>query len=267
MEYIPVKTTDNHNVSKKHPLMEFSWLIATAIALVLVCYFFLGIITEGLVRFAPNRLESIITPLVNIPVVDPDEYKSLQLKLDSLVEGLANHHEFFSTNSYSVGIVESSAANAFALPGKRLLVTTALVEQSESEEELAMVLGHELGHIVNRDPLRAVSRRLGFTVISAFIFGSDGKGALSKISNLAELSFSRTQETKADTVGLSLLESAYGHCGGATKFFEKLLEEDLLSGAPEFLSTHPDTKKRIKKLKGDIQETNCPISELRPLKY
>ena len=267
MDYIPVKTTENHNVSKKHPLMEFSWLIATAVVLVVVCYFFLGIVTEGLVRFAPNRLESVISPLVNIPLVDSDEYESLQAKLDSLVKDLAGHHEFFSTNNYSVGIIESEAPNAFALPGKRLLVTTALVEQSESEEELAMVLGHELGHIVNRDPLRALARRLGFTVISAFIFGSDGGGAISNISNLAELSFSRTQETKADTIGLSLLESAYGHCGGATKFFEKLLEEDSLSEAPEFLSTHPDTEKRIKKIKSDIQEADCPISELRPLKY
>ena len=118
--------------------------------------------------------------------------------------------------------------NAFALPGGDLILTTGILNAVTSENELAFILGHELGHVEHRDHLRALGRGLVLMTLSALLLDTEsGPGtALGSMTRLTELSFSRRQETLADEAGQDALFALYGHVNGAVAVMEKLAGAD-----------------------------------------
>ena len=121
-------------------------------------------------------------------------------------------------------MADNPTANAMALPGGNIVVYTGLLDRVASENELAFVLAHELGHYAHRDHLRGMGRALVFAVIAGLLFGPDsGTGSLlAGALGLTELSFSRRQETRADAFAVAALHCAYGHVGGSTDFFDRI---------------------------------------------
>lgn len=149
-------------------------------------------------------------------------------------------------------MLDDDQLNAFAAPGGLILITTGLLDQVESENELAFVLGHELGHFRHRDHLRSMGRGLGASISLAFLSAMVGAdvSSLGWLQELANLRFSRRQERLADDWGLELTAKRYGHVAGATDFFERLprAESSLARGAESFLSSHPVSDDRIERL-------------------
>jgi Zn-dependent protease with chaperone function len=145
-----------------------------------------------------------------------------------------------------VAIDGSELANAMALPGGLIVVTQGLLDQVESENELAFVLGHELGHFKNRDHLRALGRGIVVSLFFAMITGNDVGGIGVTVADLTLKGFSRGQESKADAFGLKIVNSEYGHVAEASRLFNRWQSEDVtLVKFVTYLSTHPDTGDRI----------------------
>ena len=122
----------------------------------------------------------------------------------------------------SIDVTQSEQVNAAAFPGGHILIFSGLLDQMSSENELAFVLGHELGHFKNRDHLRGMGRGLVLGVISLFLLGPDsdvGEFLFSALG-VASRTHSRQQESEADEYALEVLNCHYGHVGGSTKFFE-----------------------------------------------
>ena len=96
---------------------------------------------------------------------------------------------------------DSEQVNAFALPGRVIVINKGLVGKAASENEISFVLAHELGHIENRDHLRGIGRSLVLMTFSAMLLGPDnGVGKmLGKGLHLSEMKFSRVQESRADS--------------------------------------------------------------------
>ncbi len=128
------------------------------------------------------------------------------------------------------------------------MLTTGLLDGLESENELAMVLGHELGHYAGRDHLEGLGRGLALTLVVAVMSGAgDIAGVATLAADLALRGHGREQERQADAYGLELVQAEYGHVAGAMAFFERLPDADgaLADPLAQYLSTHPMSRERI----------------------
>ncbi|NCF16391.1 MAG: M48 family metalloprotease, partial [Gammaproteobacteria bacterium] len=151
-------------------------------------------------------------------------------------------------------------ANAMALPGGLIIVTQGLLDQVESENELAFVLGHELGHFKNRDHLRALGRGIVLSLFFSVATGNDVSNLSIKVTDLALRGFSREQESEADEFGLALVYTHYGHVDEASRLFERWDEDDRsLFDVVSYLSTHPATADRIVELEELALRENWPV--------
>ena len=171
------------------------------------------------------------------------------------------------SREYRVHIVPSEEANAFALPGGHIVFLSGLVKEAGSENELAMVLGHELGHYLERDHLQGLGRGLVLVFLSSLLFGADSPLASLTMALLggAEMQFSQSQERQADEWGLKLLMEEYGHAGGATSFFRRMEEEEKGKELLYFFSTHPFPRERIEAMEEAILQRGYPVKETEAL--
>lgn len=155
-------------------------------------------------------------------------------------------------------VIASGMLNAFAAPGGRIAVFDELIEMTDSPEELAGVLAHEIEHVELRHSTRALFRDMTVNAIQAAVTGdlANGAFAMEGAAALATLAHHRDEELEADAEGLKLMRAAQIDPQGMITMFEKIadLEGDAGSGATTYLSTHPATRDRIARLKKLIAE-------------
>jgi len=170
------------------------------------------------------------------------------------------------------GKMETELSNAFTFPGGYIQVTSGLLEKSTSENELAFVICHELGHHFYRHPLKQLGRHFVFMLSSALIELTTGSGGIFAFGlQLTSLSHSRSQEEEADSFALGCLNSKYGHVKGFEAFFNQLKDEQgILSNnkITKYMSTHPISEERISRLIDESGEKNFdldgPIISIKP---
>lgn len=151
--------------------------------------------------------------------------------------------------TFDVHVIDDRRVNALAVPGGQIVVFTGLLAAAESAEEVAGVLAHEMQHVLHRHGLKQLVRQLGSAaVISLATGGGNLAGLAGRFDELAGLSYGREQEAEADRDGLALLHRAGLPAEGMQAFFERLQKQQP-GGVPEFLSTHPDTPRRIEELR------------------
>ncbi|MBX7458622.1 M48 family metallopeptidase [Qipengyuania sp. 1NDH17] len=140
------------------------------------------------------------------------------------------------------GIANSTDVNAVALPGGQILIFDGLVQEAETPEELAGVLGHEVGHVRERHVMTALLRQFGLTVLLSGM----NTGIGDTLFGLAAMDYSRDAEREADEYSRArMLESGISPTGAA-EFFERLsaridYDEDSLLG---WAASHPGPGER-----------------------
>ncbi|MFH2068971.1 MAG: M48 family metallopeptidase [Candidatus Omnitrophota bacterium] len=148
-------------------------------------------------------------------------------------------------------VLEDKSVNAFAGPGGYVYVTTGLLNLVSSDDELACVLGHEVGHVAARHAIKQMQSQVLYSVPASIIFSESRyaqiEQAVNVAFNLTQLSYSRKDELQADTLGMSYAVNAGYDPAGMVSFLRKLSEieekEPRLIIAP--LSTHPVISVRI----------------------
>jgi beta-barrel assembly-enhancing protease len=160
-------------------------------------------------------------------------------------------------------IVQSPMANAFALPGGYVVVTTRLLEMAERPEEVAGVVAHELAHLKQKHALRKILSSAGpYILCGVFLRGNSGlMGVLAGSSQLMVCqTFSQEYELEADDVGWQLLLAAHIDPRGLPEMLKKLNAEQarlkLVGLAPQAFSSHPATAKRIRRLEAKWRKLN-----------
>ena len=151
-----------------------------------------------------------------------------------------------SADELKLFVIEESDPNAFAVPGRRIVVFSGLIERARSPEMLAGVLAHEMGHVELNHPMRGLIHQLGLGAALTLIFGDSSLAGVGHIA--LALSYNRDMEREADRRGIELLQEAGIRADGMSAFFEVIkadVEKGVFSGLPEFLSTHPDLDARI----------------------
>ena len=247
MRYVPRRSDSSVNVSKEHPLVEATTLFVGLGILFAIAAAFLVLLIDIVLYFVPVEREVAMFDAwlpEDITAVADDDARLLAT--EQLLQRLARHSPE-SPYTFRVEIDDSAMVNAMAFPGGLIVVTSGLLDAVESENELAFVLGHEMGHYHNRDHIRGMGRALVLSLFLAALSGSnDTAGFGLSIADLALLGFSRQQEQDADSFGLELVQAEYGHINGATALFERLARPDTaLSELLAYTSTHPASERRI----------------------
>jgi beta-barrel assembly-enhancing protease len=170
----------------------------------------------------------------------PEDFKNF-------VERLNEHVGF----PLRVDILCDRDPNAFALPGGVVYLTSGLLDSLESENGLAFVLAHEIGHFVNRDHIRGLGRTLIFRLGLALIGIGTDLSSLQMMGSTIERTFDQSRETQADIYALELVKKVYGHTWGADELFLALSKKQtsLDKALGKFVSTHPPTDDRLKQIK------------------
>lgn len=147
-----------------------------------------------------------------------------------------------------ISVVNDDVVNAFALPGGRIVVYSALLRQISSYPELAALLSHEFTHINRKHSTKSIFRRMGSKIFLSLLFGRFGTvtGVLvNHADDLKSLKYSRRLEKEADTRGLALLMERKINPAGFIDLFNHLKASAPVSAMPEFLASHPDVDRRI----------------------
>ncbi len=161
-------------------------------------------------------------------------------------------------------VVDDPNPNAYALPGGNVVVHTGMFPIAGSDEGLATVMAHEIGHVIARHGGERASRNvlteLGVAAVSAALGG--GQGMAQVLGTGAQLGINmpaeRRQELEADHMGLVLMHRAGYDPAAALAFWERMAAASSRSGAPpEFLSTHPADATRIQQLRQLIQQVRA----------
>ncbi len=156
--------------------------------------------------------------------------------------------------TYTFKVVDSPEINAFALPGGFIYVNRGLIEAAETQDELAGVLAHEIGHVVARHGADQASRAgLAQTGLGA-LGGLLGRGTSSSIGKTAAemvatgvfMRFSRQAEREADRLGARMLYDTSLQPQAMVSFFEKLagLQKSQPNAVLKFFSSHPNPVER-----------------------
>lgn len=172
--------------------------------------------------------------------------------------------------AFTFFVIQDRTINAFALPGGFIGVHTGLITNARSESEMASVLAHEIGHVVQRHIARMVAQQKrdtipSFAMLALGILLARANPQLAQASITATqaglvqktLDYTREHEREADRVGLQILEKTGFDTRAMPAFFETLMKGTRFSdgSAPSFLRTHPLTTERITDMRNRVEQT------------
>lgn len=150
---------------------------------------------------------------------------------------------------------DPSTINAFALPGGQVFITFALFSRLTNEDQLAGVLGHEIGHVIGRHSAERIAESEFWSTISmGASVGADAGNLVSGIGRSTLLKNGRGDELESDELGvLFMINSGYDP-NEMISVMQILKKAAGPNRAPEFQSTHPDPENRIQKIKEAIRK-------------
>jgi predicted Zn-dependent protease len=151
---------------------------------------------------------------------------------------------------YQFRILDNEQVNAFTIPGGNIYIFSGLISKSDSPEEVAAVLAHEIGHAENRHVVNKIVKEFSIAVVVSILAGGDPGLIVDIIQQVVGSKFDREQEEEADRFALELLERAKIDPQHLGDFFAKLNEEDMSYNKNlEILMTHPHNDSRIEKVR------------------
>lgn len=167
---------------------------------------------------------------------------------------------------YEFHVVDSEIANAFAIPGGFIFVNRGILERAESASELAGVLAHEIGHVVERHGLEQMAKARNTNTVVSLVYvllgrapGAAEQVALQVAGSAWMAKHSREAEREADRVAVVYLARAGLDPRGMPQFFQRLLDQERANPNEllAWFSTHPVTEERI-------ADTEAMIAQLPP---
>lgn len=204
--------------------------------------------------------------------IDKDPKKNEYVKclvypmIREIPEKLRGDHVPKAEKDWEIVVFQDPSANAFALPGGKIGVHTGILPVAKTPEQLAAVLGHEVGHVLARHGNERVSEglaaQIGVMGVAALLSGEDTSPTKLNLMTAALgagtqygilLPHSRAQESESDLIGLDLMSRA-----GFDPRQSVDLWVNMSAGGkapPEFLSTHPSGTTRIDNLKAHMKES------------
>ena len=248
----------------------------------------------------PDRINAITSTVMSIgkaarPLADDEEYyvgravaaritstyplyrnSRLTEYLNLIGQTIALHTDKPTTfGGYHFALLDSTEINAFACPGGIILITRGMLSSVQSEDELAAVLAHEIGHIIHRDGIAAIQSSRwteALLVIGSNAAREFGPKDTAKLVSLFEGSiddvvktlvvngYGRDQEKAADASALGYLAAAGYDPQGLTGYLNRL-EQAGQGSKGGILKTHPGTKERL----DNVRQVSVPAVDTSAL--
>lgn len=239
----------------RHRALQTSVAAAAALS-ILVGFYFWGIPAAAvhLAPYVPVSWESALGEAV-LKTMGPEERRCEnpggQAAIDEMVAVLTAPLD--SPYTYQVVFVDNPTVNAFALPGGKILIFRGLLGQTETPEQLAGVLAHEIQHIASRHTTRTLLQHASASLLLSALTGNGSSVTaygLESARILGLFRYSRNNEEEADRKGMEIILASGTDPRGMIAFFETLKKNELeMLNPPKYLSTHPATEDRIETLK------------------
>jgi len=157
--------------------------------------------------------------------------------------------------AWEYNLVKDNSVNAFAMPGGKVVIFTGLLPVTQTEEALAVVIGHEIAHVIAQHSSERLSQQIALQYGGAIAGGLLGNSqAMQQLGNTVfglgaqfgvMMPYARKQEYEADEIGLIIMAMAGYNPQVAIPFWTRMAESGGGAQVPEFLSTHPTDSKRI----------------------
>lgn len=161
--------------------------------------------------------------------------------------------------SWEFNLVADKSVNAFAMPGGKVVVYTGLLPITQTEDALAVVLGHEIAHVIAQHSNERISQQVALQYGGAIAGGLLGDSqAMQQVGNAVfglgaqygvMLPYARKQELESDEIGVIIMAMAGYDPRVAIPFWTRMAEASGGAGVPEVLSTHPADSRRIERLR------------------
>ncbi len=170
-------------------------------------------------------------------------------------------------------LADTKMINAFALPGGQVFITLGLLNALQTEAQLAGVLSHEMGHVIERHSAQQIAKgQLGALLVSAVTVAStdpqNREGAYapaviaSVVNQMAQLRYSRKDESQADEWGLKLMTESGYDPRAMIEVMKILKSSGGKESSPEIFQTHPNPDLRIKQIEAYLEQ-HPPAQGLR----
>jgi len=161
---------------------------------------------------------------------------------------------------WKVTLLRKNVANAYCLPGGKIVVYTGILPLTQNDAGLATVLGHEVAHATAEHVAERIEREHLTGIAAAILAGgiaftpAQFLRVMALVDTGASLPFSRSQESEADHIGLIYMARAGYDPHQALAFWKRMLRASKGKEPPEFLSDHPSDAHRVERIEGWLPE-------------
>ena len=156
---------------------------------------------------------------------------------------------------WEVNLIESDQLNAFCMPGGKIMFYTGLIRKlGLNDDEIAVVMGHEIAHALREHSREQVSQAVAAQTaigIGTQLLGLGGGASQltgAAYQALVATQFSRAHESEADRIGLELMARAGYNPQAGVSLWQKMGNAGSGAGAPAFLSSHPSDSSRVQQI-------------------
>ena len=214
---------------------------------------------QDLIAMSELQYGNVMDSVEVLPGSDPRAIRVKQIgeKIQAAVEKFMKDNGFekrIEGFGWEYKTVESEMLNAWCMPGGKVCFYTGILELADSDDEIAVIMGHEIAHAIARHGNERMSQQLALAGIVGLTSSSDSTQTQSiyqKVfmgsATLGILKFSRMHESESDKLGLVFMKMAGYDPSKAIVFWEKMSAQG--GFVPEILSTHPSDEKRIQDIK------------------
>lgn len=240
------------------------------IFLLLICFFFTGcstvynpatgrsefiVISTGEETAMGRQTHQQITASETV-LADDVEAKRLE-RIGQRVAEVSDRQDY----AYHFFLIKKDELNAFTTPGGYIYVYTGLMDKLGSDDRIAAVIAHEIGHGAARHIVKKFQAALGYSVASDLIFSRIGLGptaqtltnlGLNTVMSVVSKAYSRQDEYEADRLSIKYMYLSGYKVNAVVEVLEILQKESEKDNAPLFVRTHPYLKDRIKAATNEI---------------
>lgn len=206
---------------------------------------------------------------------DAKRVETVGMKIKAAAEKYLNatgNKGYLKDYAWEYKLVESKEVNAWCMPGGKIVFYTGILPITKDETGMAVVMGHEVSHaLLNHGQQRMSTdllQQLGAAGVSGVVGNKSAQtqelamqayGATTQYA--VTLPFSRSQESEADKIGLTLMAIAGYNPDASIAFWERMSANSGAGAPPEFMSTHPSNATRIANLRKLIPEAKAEAAK------
>jgi Zn-dependent protease with chaperone function len=215
---------------------------------------------ETLENSARQQYTQVLTDARAKGALAPDGHPQLQ-RLQAIAQKLIPYTAQWNPRSrdwkWQVNLIGSKQINAWCMPGGKIAFYTGILDQLKlSDDEAAMIMGHEMAHALREHARERLAKSqatsIGLSIASQLLgLGSLGDAAANLGTQLLTLKYSRDDETESDLVGLEIAARG-GYKPEASVSLWQKMQAASGNGSPSFLSTHPSGANRIQELQANL---------------